>query len=56
MAAEFRGAQSLRFTFGNAAAIQVSCNGKSLGPIGAQGQVVSRVLVLGDPACGPSTS
>jgi cytoskeleton protein RodZ len=56
MSAEFRGAQSLRFTFGNAGAVAVSCNGKTLGPLGGQGQVVSRVLTLGDPACGPSTS
>ena len=52
MSAEFRGAQQLRFTFGNAAAVDVSCNGKALGPLGSEGQVVSRVLVLGDPACG----
>jgi hypothetical protein len=55
MSAEFRGAQSLRYTFGNAAAIAASCNGKPLGSLGGQGQVVSRVLVLGDPACGPAT-
>lgn len=55
MSAEFRGAQSLSFTFGNAAAIFASCNGKSLGSLGSEGQVVSRVLVLGDPACGAAT-
>lgn len=55
MSAEFRGAQSLRYTFGNAAAIAASCNGKPLGSLGGQGQVVSRVLALGDPACGPAT-
>lgn len=55
MSSDFRGAQSLRFTFGNAAAIAASCNGKDLGSLGSEGQVVSRVLVLGDPACGPST-
>jgi cytoskeleton protein RodZ len=55
MSAEFRGAQQLRFTFGNAGAIAAACNGKSLGSLGGQGQVVTRVLVLGDPACGAST-
>jgi cytoskeleton protein RodZ len=55
MSATFRGAQSLNFTFGNAAAIAASCNGKTLGSLGGQGQVVSRVLVLGDPACGAAT-
>jgi cytoskeletal protein RodZ len=53
--AEYRGAQQLRFTVGNAGAVTVSCNGKDLGPLGGTGQVVSRVLVLGDPACGAST-
>jgi cytoskeleton protein RodZ len=55
MSAQFQGAQQLRYTFGNAAAVVVSCNGKSLGSLGGQGQVVSRVLAVGDPACGPST-
>jgi cytoskeletal protein RodZ len=55
MSAEFRGAQSLRFTFGNAGAVSASCNGKDLGSLGGQGQVVTRTLVLNDPACGPST-
>jgi cytoskeletal protein RodZ len=55
MSAEFRGAQQLRFTFGNAAAITASCNGKALGSLGSEGQVVTRTLVLGDPACGAST-
>lgn len=55
MQADFRGAQQLRFTFGNAAAAAATCNGKDLGPLGGQGQVVTRTLVLGDPACGPST-
>jgi cytoskeletal protein RodZ len=55
MSAEFRGAQQLRFTFGNAAAISASCNGKALGSLGSEGQVVTRTLVLGDPACGAST-
>jgi hypothetical protein len=55
LSAEFRGAQQLRFTFGNAAAINATCNGKPLGSLGGEGQVVTRTLVLGDPACGPST-
>ena len=55
MSADFRGAQQLRFTFGNAASIAATCNGKPLGPLGGAGQVVSRTLVLGDPACGAST-
>ncbi|MDQ1633836.1 MAG: cytoskeleton protein RodZ [Frankiaceae bacterium] len=53
--AEYRGAQQLKFTVGNAGAVNVSCNGKDLGPLGSTGQVVSRVLVVGDPACGAST-
>jgi cytoskeletal protein RodZ len=56
MTADFRGAQQLRFTFGNAASIEASCNGKPLGSLGGEGQVVTRTLVLGDPACGPSTA
>jgi cytoskeleton protein RodZ len=54
MSAEFQGAQQLAFTFGNAASIAATCNGKALGPLGGEGQVVSRVLVLGDPSCGAS--
>jgi hypothetical protein len=53
--AEYRGSQQLKFTVGNAGAVNVSCNGKDLGPLGSTGQVVSRVLVVGDPACGAST-
>lgn len=53
--AEYHGAQQLRFTVGNAGAVALSCNGKDLGPLGSTGQVVTRVLVLGDPACGAST-
>jgi cytoskeletal protein RodZ len=51
----FQGAQQLRFTLGNAGAVQASCNGRSLGPLGGEGQVVTRTLVLNDPACGAST-
>jgi cytoskeleton protein RodZ len=56
MTADFRGAQLLNFTFGNAGAVAATCNGKDLGPLGGEGQVVTRTLVLGDPACGSSTS
>lgn len=55
MTAEFQGAERLRFTFGNAAAVEVQCNGKPLGPLGNEGQVVSRTIELGDPACGAAT-
>jgi hypothetical protein len=55
MTADFQGAQQLNFTFGNAGAVAATCNGKDLGPLGGEGQVVTRTLALGDPACGSST-
>jgi cytoskeletal protein RodZ len=48
---QYQSPQQLRFTFGNAGAVQATCNGNSLGQLGGQGQVVTRVLTLSDPAC-----
>jgi cytoskeleton protein RodZ len=44
-------AQALRATFGDAGAVEVSCNGHPLGPIGVSNQVVTLIFARGNVFC-----
>jgi cytoskeleton protein RodZ len=44
-------AQVLRATFGNAGAVEVSCNGHPLGPIGVPNQAVTLIFARGNLFC-----
>ena len=44
-------AQALRATFGDAGAVEVSCNGHPLGPIGVSNQAITLIFARGNVFC-----